>query len=529
MRISIMAQLLAEQLEDRLLLSASLPIDDWSETLARAAEVALSSAGYARMDPSLQPNGPADTFRFVAPYTGEIQVENHVGANSNLKTELHLFDESGQPILPENFYRAGSNSVASFEVEAGQSYIVKALAAPPIDSLLPPPPSIDDSFELYFGPADDAGSRANSAVTLPPALGLLRGRIEVPSDVDRYLLVPDQHGQLRIEWNLPDAAGIRLRVLDANDNPMVPTGLSTAGLLEFAVAAREVYYLQMNAAVHWPGALAVGTYELMLTLIPSAQFSATPRTMTVPTESNLSSGDITSTFTLASSGSFDTTDLSRFLDGGDESLTVTGVLALPESGLALVGAILSGMSDSLETLSAYFGSGSMPPSEVSTEEPVPESESGVVRTNFKIGVEEALRSRLSEAHAQWLRSDSSTDQREEGTADETVPLLSGVLAAELTRLGQGLSDITMSLLRRMAQVNQSLWFAEPASEQPPQESGTEKEAIPGDRPQSRLDSPTLSISGWQVGMALLLSLSMLQLNATQRHLFTPEYRGRGRK
>src|SRR5438270_13872182 len=85
-----------ELLEDRTLLSGVLLPDDFGNTFAQAAPVALDASGSGTQAGSIDYFGDLDMFQFAAPVTGGMTVQLQAAPGSNLDTILTAFDGSQQ-------------------------------------------------------------------------------------------------------------------------------------------------------------------------------------------------------------------------------------------------------------------------------------------------------------------------------------------------------------------------------------------------------------------------------------------------
>ncbi len=117
-----------ERLEDRLPLSAS-PFDDFGDTPAAAAPLAVAPSGDAVQRGAIEVTGDVDFFRFVAPVTDLVTARQGADQPGRLRPLLAVFGASQQ--LLALGAEGGIVSAVDFPVIAGQTYFLRAAALGP--------------------------------------------------------------------------------------------------------------------------------------------------------------------------------------------------------------------------------------------------------------------------------------------------------------------------------------------------------------------------------------------------------------
>ena len=101
--------------------------DDYANTLAAASQLALDSSGQRAVNGKINYRGDVDMFSVVAPASGTMTVTlNSSGGKVRVDPELTLYDSSGATLAYSNNAVGTTNSAASIDVVAGQTYYIKA-------------------------------------------------------------------------------------------------------------------------------------------------------------------------------------------------------------------------------------------------------------------------------------------------------------------------------------------------------------------------------------------------------------------
>lgn len=132
-------RLAAESLEPRNLLSAGptgftgywagrTVSDDYGNTMAQAAQIAITNNNSATQSGKIERAGDVDIFRFVAAQSGTLVVQQAASSGSRLDSYLYVYSAQGQ-LLGRNDDTASSlNSRVEIAVVAGRTYYLKAAA-----------------------------------------------------------------------------------------------------------------------------------------------------------------------------------------------------------------------------------------------------------------------------------------------------------------------------------------------------------------------------------------------------------------
>lgn len=103
------------------------PLDDFpGVTLADAYALNVTPRSATTVHGAIERAGDVDLFRFVAPFTGQLTIDQGASAGSGLDSYLHVFDNTGAEIAFDDDSGPGLDSQVVLNVVAGQTYYVRA-------------------------------------------------------------------------------------------------------------------------------------------------------------------------------------------------------------------------------------------------------------------------------------------------------------------------------------------------------------------------------------------------------------------
>jgi hypothetical protein len=112
-----------ELLESRVLMSRG---DDFSNFFSGARQISLTDDGSATQSGVINRKYDVDMFRFVAPVTGEMAIDQAARTGSRLDSYLTVYDELWNEIAHDDDGGLGLDSRVEIDVIAGETYFVKA-------------------------------------------------------------------------------------------------------------------------------------------------------------------------------------------------------------------------------------------------------------------------------------------------------------------------------------------------------------------------------------------------------------------
>jgi hypothetical protein len=230
-------------------------------TVATAVPLSLSAAGALTEPGAIVYPGDVEYFRFVAPVSGAMTVEqNAVGFE--LDSFLTILDSSGHVITFNDdsdqrvtgFYK---NSLVQFAVVAGETYFALAAAYPNLDGS-----GATGGFKLVFAtnpnpPPDDQPDTFAKAEPVDVSSGFARltGTIESDAEVNVFKFVAPVTESIQVELDPPGANNFQgyLYAFDdasnqlANDYNLSLLQNNTTSIVQFNVVAGHSYYVQAAA------------------------------------------------------------------------------------------------------------------------------------------------------------------------------------------------------------------------------------------------------------------------------------------
>jgi hypothetical protein len=108
----------------------SLAHDDPADSLAQAQPLSLAADGTATQTGAVLAFGDSDFFSFVAPHNGTMIVQEEAAPGSTLDSQLTAYDASFHPITFNDDSNGSLDSQVQFVIFPGQTYYLKAAAAP---------------------------------------------------------------------------------------------------------------------------------------------------------------------------------------------------------------------------------------------------------------------------------------------------------------------------------------------------------------------------------------------------------------
>jgi formylmethanofuran dehydrogenase subunit C len=216
-------------------------VDDFGDTEASAALITLNADGSGSQSGTLGIPGDVDFFKFVAPVTGGLTVnESALSGSSNLFTFVTVFDSAGNAFAGVS--AGGTSSQAALDIVAGETYYVEASGGG------------TGNYQLTFAPfVDDHGSTEATAAHLAlnaSGSGSQSGTIEVPGDTDYFQFVAPLTGTLVIREDAAAGSALAgsfptLTAYDSLGDTFPGTGLGVSGSeVVLPVVAGQRYYLQ---------------------------------------------------------------------------------------------------------------------------------------------------------------------------------------------------------------------------------------------------------------------------------------------
>ncbi len=232
--------------------------------------IALDPTGAGTQDGIINMPGDLDAFQVTATVTGLMMVQEQAAPGSPLDSYLYAFDSTRAPLANNNDYNGTYNSLVQFNVEAGQTYYLKAAA-------------YGISVGAYVltlstqpsNPSAPGASFATAAPLVVSATGptVRQGTIVAAGDAEVYLFTAPVSGTITVQeqaapgspldsylYAYNGSQGVNnfdgLQALIASDDDSQGTLNS---LIQFNVTAGQPYYLIAAAF-----GTSIGAYVLTL-------------------------------------------------------------------------------------------------------------------------------------------------------------------------------------------------------------------------------------------------------------------------
>ena len=241
--------------------------DDYGNTFAKAALVALARDGSGSRSGRIDYAGDADMFRFVAPASGQMTIRQSVVAGAAVDPYLYVYG-SGQRLLASNDdYGATRGSRVVVNVTANAAYYVKAAAYGAATG------KYVVAFSTSATMADVSGTFAQAATINLAAngSGSRTSRIDRPGDVDAFRFVAPVTGRMTITQSAGATSALDsyLSAYDGNQALLAENddagGGSQNSRVEINVTAGTTYFV--TAAAY---SASTGAYVLQCTTTPIA-------------------------------------------------------------------------------------------------------------------------------------------------------------------------------------------------------------------------------------------------------------------
>lgn len=252
-----------EQLEDRVLMSTT------PGPFPGALLVSLSKTAPAVVSSTISAVGKQDVYAFVAPATGQLNIDMSIGSAALLDCSLTLYDSKGnvRASSPDIFGMAhDSDMIAS--VTAGETLYVKASGD--FGTL--------GTYRLAMSMGDDVG---NTLATAKPLVNYAYGaraqyNIDYAGDQDVYSYVSPVTGWMMVTMS-PATQGSHvmsdIAIADSNGTELTDVKGTTVGntMAELQVTAGQTYYIKLNGT-NW----TTGAYALAVLTASSLPSDPTP-------------------------------------------------------------------------------------------------------------------------------------------------------------------------------------------------------------------------------------------------------------
>lgn len=254
-------------------LSITTTVDDFGNTFASASTLTLSPSGSANQGGTIEQAGDVDMFRFVAPVSGIMTIQQTGLPPGTLDSYLEVYDSSQSPIVSDDDGAGFPDSMVQFAVTAGQTFYVRAGASPFALS------TADESGDYQLtisSAADDFGNTFAEAGTLtlsPGGSATQSASIELARDVDMFSVTAVVSGIMSIRQDA--AAGSTLdsflRIYDSSQAQIASNDNGGGGansLVQFAVTVGQTYFVRASASALAAASDQNGAYQLTVTNIP---------------------------------------------------------------------------------------------------------------------------------------------------------------------------------------------------------------------------------------------------------------------
>jgi hypothetical protein len=241
------------------LLTVTPFVDDFGNNPATAHAIVLDATGAGSQTGSIEIPGNIDLFKFTAPISGQLVIQQDATPDSNLDSVLTVLDSSMRQIAYNDDSAGTLNSLVVVNVTQGKTYYVQAAGFRDSigDYLLTFSPLVNDT-DNTFSSADTLTLDATGAANQP-------GTINYPGDVDYYRFVSPITGRLDIQLNATASSNLssQLTVYDANQQEIAfndNSRDSPNSEITLDVTAGQTYFLQAAGFLD-----STGGYALVLT------------------------------------------------------------------------------------------------------------------------------------------------------------------------------------------------------------------------------------------------------------------------
>lgn len=265
--------LVIEHLEQRELLSVNpagaktsalaVATDDFGNTFAAAALVSLAEDGSGTRAGKVDKAGDVDMFRFVAPITGRMTIQELVATGSKVDPYVYVYSAKQQLLAQNDDNGSSINSLVQINVVAGTTYYVKAagyLQTVGAYTVQFDTSVIGDDFANTFAQATKIKLSTSGA-------GTQAGKIDPAGDVDMFSFVAPVTGKMTIQELAATGSKVDpyLYVYSANQQPLAQDDDGAGGVnsqVRINVTAGTTYYVKAAA---YPG--TSGAYTLKFSTV----------------------------------------------------------------------------------------------------------------------------------------------------------------------------------------------------------------------------------------------------------------------
>ncbi len=216
-------------------------------TFTTAQTITLNGTGGGSQAGQLNYVGDYDYFKFVAPVSGLMTIQQLAAAGSSIDSYLYVYGGNQKLLWFNDDHNNSLNSYVQTNVAAGATYYVKAAATH----------STFGAYTLTFSTVPNTGddypntfAQAWPLVLQANGSGSQNGKIDYSGDVDMFKITAPASGNMtfREEATATSSLDAYLTVYDANGNVLAandddPAGGTTDSRVDVTVTAGATYYI----------------------------------------------------------------------------------------------------------------------------------------------------------------------------------------------------------------------------------------------------------------------------------------------